>query len=223
MQKKLKREAVRIEFEGTDGAGKTTALKYFVDIARERGFSVLETREVGSPLIPINIKLRELVLSSDSNLCGEAMELIFAAMRFENDRYYAKVKDDYDFIVSDRGWFSHISYTDHNVNEKFTEDFYLNFLGKVTKKPDVVLFFNVDSAVALQRRESRGGVVDVIEAKGMEYQDKVKQSFFKYFLQGEDDNMIVNIIDANKNIKEVQARMDRALEEITESYGENND
>ena len=91
--------AIKIEVEGTDGAGKSTALKYLVEKFQASNKKVLETREVGSPLIPINVKLRQTVLDPESNLSGEAMELIFAAMRFENDRFYNKVQSDYDFIV----------------------------------------------------------------------------------------------------------------------------
>jgi len=76
---------IKLEFEGTDGAGKTTGLKYFIEEVKKRNLTVVETREVGNPNIPVCIKLRELVLSPDSGLCGEAMELVFSAMRYEND------------------------------------------------------------------------------------------------------------------------------------------
>ena len=78
---------IKLEFEGTDGAGKTTGLKYFIEQAQKRGLSVVETREVGNPNVPICVKLREIVLSKDSGLSGEAMEFVFAAMRFENDKW----------------------------------------------------------------------------------------------------------------------------------------
>src|SRR5271166_3134791 len=114
---------LKIECEGTDGAGKTTALKYFVDQARTRGLTVVETREVGNPHIPACVKMREFVLDPKSNLTGEAMEAIFAAMRFENDKWLKDLQKSHstpDLVVSDRGFFSHLSYTDHNVSEAFT-------------------------------------------------------------------------------------------------------
>ena len=55
-----------IEVEGTDGAGKTTALKYLIEKLRASGKTVLETREVGSPLIPVCVKLREIVLAPEA-------------------------------------------------------------------------------------------------------------------------------------------------------------
>src|SRR5665213_831549 len=95
---------LKIEFEGTDGAGKTTGLKYFIEEAKKRGLTVVETREVGNPNVPVCVKMRELVLSPDSGLCGEAMELVFSAMRYENDRWLKTLENSSnspDFVVSD--------------------------------------------------------------------------------------------------------------------------
>lgn len=203
--------ALKIEIEGVDGSGKTTALEYFIEQLNARDKSVLETREVGSPLIPINVELRKTVLSPDSGLSGEAMELIFAAMRFENDRLYNQVGKDYDFIVSDRGWLSHLAYTDHNVSEKFTNDLYLQFLAKYTQMPDVVLYFSVNTETALKRRISRSEGMDVIEMKGVEFQEKVRKSFERYVDDTSLSNTTVFFVNANQDIQGVRSQIDEIV------------
>ena len=208
---------LKIEVEGTDGAGKTTALKYMIQKLQERGQSVLETREVGNPHIPICVKLRETVLAPESKLSGEAMELIFSAMRFENDRYYKSLEKPYDMIVSDRGWFSHLAYTDHNVTKQFTEDLYLKFLKDYTDTPDVVIYFAVNTETALKRRIKRGeGMADVIEAKGVGYQELVRGSFEEYLADIENTapNAIVFRVDANDTIEGVRSQMDTIVEQL---------
>lgn len=209
------KKGLKIEVEGTDGAGKTTGLKYLIKKLEENGNSVLETREVGSPLIPINVKLRKTVLDPESDLSGEAMELIFAAMRFENDKFYKQAAGKHDFIVSDRGWLSHLAYTDHNVSVEFTEDLYLNFLADKTDMPDVVIYFAVDTQTALQRRESRGEGMDVIEMKGIEFQEKVRSSFEHYMSHSSLQNTKVFIVDANEDLEGVQTQLDRIIEELS--------
>lgn len=204
------KKGLKIEIEGTDGAGKTTALKYLIEQLKARGSTVLETREVGSPLIPINVKLRELVLSPESNLSGEAMELIFSAMRFENDKLMTREQSKYDFVVSDRGWFSHLAYTDHNVSKTFTRDLYLNFMAKYTALPDVVIYFSVNTDTALKRRVKRGEAMDVIEMKGVEYQELVRESFNKYLNKYANDILILEV-DANDTIEGVRAQMDSII------------
>lgn len=207
--------AKTIDIEGTDGAGKSTAFKYLIEKLRASGKRVLETREVGTPLIPVCVKLRELILDPTSNLNGISMELIFAAMRIENQKYYATVESEYDYIVSDRGWLSHLAYTDHNVNRKFTEQFYYNLVYSLTKLPDMVIYLNVDTETALQRRQKRGSGMDVIEMKGVGFQEKVRNSFLDHMdtLEKFTDTYILTV-DANRDIKGVETQMDEIIHEL---------
>lgn len=205
---------IKIEFEGTDGAGKTTGLKYFIEQARQKGLKVQETREVGNPNVPVCVKMRELVLSPDSGLCGEAMELMFSAMRYENDRWLTKLaasEDKPDMVVSDRGWFSHLAYTDHNVSTEFTHMLYGGLLQHETNLPDVVIYFDVSTQTALGRRNSRG-TSDVIEAKGVGFQELVRDSFHKYLSSNTEVKQYR--VNANDSIEGVRKQLDSILEEI---------
>lgn len=212
---------IKIEIEGTDGAGKTTGLKYLVEKLKEKKVKVLETREVGSPLVSVNVKLRELVLDPNQDICGEAMELIFSAMRFEHDRFLKAVQDDYDVVVSDRGWLSHLAYTDHNVSKEFTKELYLNFLKNKTQLPDIIVYFNVSTATALSRRQKRGETADSIEKKGVEFQDLVRESFVDYIDNIEDvtsSDTRVWTINANQDIQDVQKQLDFLIKYIIDNY-----
>lgn len=209
---------IKLEFEGVDGSGKTTALKYFIAQARAKGLKVVETREVGNPNIPICVKLREVVLDPSSNLSGEAMELIFSAMRIENDKWLQSLQNSEnppDLVVSDRGWLSHLAYTDHNVTPDFTKALYTDFLSHLTSKPDMVLYFQVSTETALKRRVKRGETMDVIEMKGIEYQNLVRDSFLKHIdAETEISDMQVLFVDANESIEEVRGVMDAILEDL---------
>lgn len=212
---------LKIECEGTDGAGKSLALIYFAEQARKRGFTVVETREVGNPNIPVCVKLRELVLDPNSGLSGEAMELIFSAMRFENDKWLSNLcesENPPDFVISDRGWYSHLAYTDHNVSPYFTDALYKSFMQEFTAGPDVVIYFRVSTDTALKRRIKRGTGMDVIEMKGVEYQEKVRESFETHLYDeycGTHDRLFD--IDANDTIEGVQKQLDAVLDAISEN------
>jgi dTMP kinase len=213
---------IKVEFEGTDGAGKTTGLKYFIEQARKRGLTVIETREVGNPNVAVCVKLRELVLDPNSGLCGESMELVFSAMRYENDRWLRTLGNQAaapDLVVSDRGWLSHLAYTDHNVSEEFTARLYLDVVGKDTLLPDVVIYFAVDTQTALKRRVKRGTGMDVIEMKGVEFQEKVRDSFEKYIDQLEatpEASTVFYDVDATQDILGVEKQLDSILDLIQE-------
>ena len=210
------KKAKIIEFEGTDGAGKTTALKYFIERLRAQGKTVLETREVGNPHIPVCVAMRETVLSPNSGLTGAEMEVVFAAMRVLNQAFYRSVQNEYDYIVSDRGWLSHLAYTDHNVNEEFTDKLYLNVMKDITKMPDAIAYLNVDTETALKRRVKRGTGMDVIEMKGIGFQNKVRDSFMEHIdnLSMQNPDVEIFEVDANQDVAGVQDQLDGVIEAI---------
>lgn len=214
---------MKIEVEGTDAAGKTTGLKYLVEKAKASGMSVVETREVGNPHLESCVKMREFVLNPANKLSGEAMELIFSAMRIESDTWLKNLKSlghfAPDLVISDRGFFSHLAYGLHNTSETFVTGLFENLMAKVTSLPDVVIYFKVDTAVAKQRMIGRGQAMDVIELKGTGYQEKVRDAFEMYFAKYTNKalasaNFRVFTVDANQNIEGVRAQLDRILEDI---------
>ena len=210
---------IKLEFEGTDGAGKTTGLKYFIERAKKHKLNVVETREVGNPNIPICVKLREIVLSPDSDLSGEAMEFVFSAMRMENDRWLKnlqKSKKVPDLVVSDRGWFSHLAYTDFNCSTTFTQRLYGNLMSLITDMPNVIIYFKVDTQTALKRRVKRGTGMDVIEMKGVEYQEQVRGAFEHHLGQAKRFNPAIRIfeVDANQDVVGVQKQLDHIFNRL---------
>lgn len=209
---------IKIEIEGTDGAGKSTGLKFLIEEAQKLGLKVVETREVGNPNVPICLKLRETVLAPDSGLSGEAMELIFSAMRLENDRWFKELKNNAnppDLVISDRGWLSHLAYTDHNVSEEFTKKLYDNFLKEITDLPDIIIYFSVSPETALKRRVRRGEAMDAIELKGVEFQDKVRKSFEKYIDQYS-KNTTIYVVNANQDLENVKLQLLEILDNIVQ-------
>jgi dTMP kinase len=212
-------KTLKVEFEGVDGCGKTTSLRYFIDQANKKGLTVVETREVGNPNVPICVKLRELVLNPDSNLSGQAMELIFSAMRFENDLWLKNLKESDnspDLVISDRGFLSHTAYTEHNVSVDFSDKLYNKFLFNLTAYPDVVIYLSIDTNTALQRRQKRGSGMDVIEMKGVGFQEKVRNSFENHLYQTSMNENVKHIfhVDANQDISGVQVQLDVILEKL---------
>lgn len=204
-----------IEVSGIDGSGKTTAVKYVATKLREKGYVVLENREVGSYHIPEALKLREIILDPASKLSGMEMELVFAAMRLMNQRMYEQVDSQYDFIVNDRGYADHIAYTRQNVNDEFTFKFYENLLKKdlrVIREPDYAVYMQLNAETAKNRRDARGDVKDKIEAQGESLQQAVSKYFDEYFLnlnnQCPKNRSLVLFVNANNELNIVQKHLD---------------
>jgi dTMP kinase len=202
-----------IEFDGGDGSGKTTAYNRFCDQLEAKGFKVLRTHEIGNPHLQFAVEVRKILLDPKNDLDGRSMELMFAAMRIENHRLYDKVKDSYDFIVSDRGWLSHPSYGEHNAPADFALALWYGLLFDEAHMPQTIYLFDVAPEVALARRVRRGTEPDAIEIKGVEFQRKVLASYLQHAaaLQQRSLSKVV-IVNANLPKEDVQKIMDMEVE-----------
>lgn len=173
------------------------------------------------------VELRKIILNPELNLDGVTMEFVFAAMRYESQKYYKSVADQYDVIVSDRGWFSHLAYTEHNVSKEFVDTFYHGVVRKMTQLPDKILYLSINQETARARRVSRGLAVDVIEAKGEGYLEKVMVTFDKLVEQFKNDsswgflNTDVEVIDANQTIENVQLQLNNVIDNLVVTLKEN--
>lgn len=107
------KRAAYICIEGVEGVGKTTQTDKLVDTLTNMGFKVLKTKEPGSPLIPITVELRKIMLDNqyDSVLTKKAREYLSQAIRsIHLEKLIIPSLYEYDFIVQDRGILSGYAY-----------------------------------------------------------------------------------------------------------------
>lgn len=107
------RQCKYIVIEGVEGVGKTTQTQKLVDYLRSKGYSVLQTKEPGTPLCPLTMQLRGIMLDNqyDNVLTRPARELISQAIRsIHLERVVYPAMQEYDFIIQDRGIVSGLSY-----------------------------------------------------------------------------------------------------------------
>jgi dTMP kinase len=109
----MTKRARYICIEGLEGTGKSTQTQLLVDYLRNKGFSVLQTKEPGTPLEPLTMTLRGIMLDNqyDAVLTKAAREYISQAIRsIHLERVIAPALNSYDFIVQDRGILSGYAY-----------------------------------------------------------------------------------------------------------------
>jgi dTMP kinase len=107
------KKAKYICLEGTEGVGKTTQTQKLVDYLRSKGYSVLQTKEPGTPLEPLTMVLRDIMLHNkyDAVLTKTAREFISQAIRsIHLERIIVPALKEYDFIIQDRGILSGYAY-----------------------------------------------------------------------------------------------------------------
>jgi dTMP kinase len=167
-------------FEGVEGSYKTTNAKRLTDYLIERGYNVLRTKEPGTLLNPLTMKLREIMLSNEyaSDMTELSREFISQAIRsIHLEKVIWQCDGAYDFIIQDRGTLSGIAYATEIGHEV---DFILGLTKKVTEADtwniysDVVLMVNDPTkglSLAEQKQEYAGG--DAMESMGDQFMKNV--------------------------------------------------
>jgi len=152
---------------------------------RSQGFKVLQTKEPGTPHVPLTLELRGIMLDQKHNdhLSTTARELINQAIRsIHLEKCVIPALDTYDFIIQDRGMLSGIAYGEASGNDVSL----LETLAQTVTKPrglsrwnrvyDLVVLLQCDPVVGLARaqvckQEFIAG--DVMEARGPEFMKTV--------------------------------------------------
>ncbi|MBR2918381.1 MAG: dTMP kinase [Campylobacter sp.] len=163
-----------INFEGVDGAGKSTQINLLKEIYKD----AIITKEPGGT--ELGLMIRNYLMSSASKISQRAEIFLFLADRAE---HYEKVlKPNYgNLILSDRSFVSGLAYAmanDDNLDIKTLIE--LNKFALCSDFGDKFVFLKADENLIRQRLFSRGQNDD-IESRGIEYLMRV-QGFMSIIL-----------------------------------------
>ncbi len=204
-------------FEGIDGSGKTTHLKYAKMALEREGFPVLATREPGGTVVAE--KIRSLILEDTpvEKLCQEAELLLFLAARAQHVKNVVlpSVRSK-NIVLCDRflaSTFAYQVYAQKVVNEAMF--FLMNSLASYDLKPDFTFFFDVEVKEGL-RRATKKREINRIDKKSIEFHQAVKKGFEGFFSKMPEDSW-EKINTKNKFEKNKDKVIKRILEVITAS------
>jgi len=140
-----------ITFEGIDGAGKSTHIAFVADLLKERGKSVVMTREPGGT--PLGEKLRDLLLHEKMHLETEAL-LMFAARREHLAQVIGPALARGDWVISDRFTDASFAYQGGGRKLGFDKLEVLEHWAHPDLQPDLTLLFDVPLDVARARLDA---------------------------------------------------------------------
>ena len=192
-----------ITLEGIDGAGKSTHLSWLADRLRERGHTVLVTREPGGT--PLGEKLREILLSQPMHLETEAL-LMFAARREHLDKVIQPALEQGGWVISDR--FTDAGFAYQGGGRGLNED-KLRALEQWVQgdlQPDLTLLFDLPVEISRQRL-ANNATLDRFEREQQEFFQRVRNAYLR---RAEQFSHRFRVIDATAGVEEVR----NALKEI---------
>lgn len=180
-----------ITFEGIEGVGKSTQINLVLDWLKTKGFSTKLLREPGSTIF--GEKIRELLLSKDSDISAHTELLLMFAARSEMIKEHLMDSRE-DFILCDRYFHASIAY--QGYGRKLSLDL-INLLinGINCPIPDLTIIYDLDVKAGFKRKTN--DVIDRIESSGINFFEDVR----KGYQQLAKERSEVEIVDASESIE----------------------
>jgi dTMP kinase len=216
------RSARYICVEGTEGVGKTTQTTKIVEGLRKLGYRVLQTKEPGTPLSPLTMELRNIMLNAkyEPEITQSARELVSQAIRsIHLEKVVAPAFSEYDFIIQDRGILSGLAYgvaCGHDIDWLMS---LTNIVVKSATPSCVCSSMHIYDQVILLQGDVKSGLDkaaqakqefiegDVIEMKGLSFMEQVNSNFAEYSVLFKTTSINID----GKSIDEVNADIMHAL------------
>lgn len=185
-----------ITLEGTEGSGKTTAIKGIAEVLRSEGHDVLVTREPGGS--NIGPKIREILLGGDA-VSPLAELLLFLADRTQHvEQVIRPHLAKGGVVLCDRFRDSTVAYQGYARGFDVALLEQLNDVATLSLKPDLTLLFDLDPEVGLARQTDK----DRLDLEPLEFHQKVREGFLE-IMKKEPERVIR--VDASLEPQQVQA------------------
>jgi dTMP kinase len=183
-----------ITLEGIEGAGKSTAARHVAEFLRERGHSVLATREPGGT--PLAERVRQIVLERGTEGVSPVTEtlLMFAARALHVDNLIRPALARGEWVVCDRFTDATRAYqgSGRGVAAALIADLARAVHGDLS--PGCTLLLDLPVAAGLARARARAGAAtDRFEAETVAFFEKVRAG---YLAIARAEPQRVSVIDA---------------------------
>jgi dTMP kinase len=196
-----------INFEGIDGAGKSTHIAYVAGWLRARGHTVITTREPGGT--SLGEKLRELLLHEKMHLETETL-LMFAARREHLAQVIEPALARGDWVISDRFTDASFAYQGGGRKLDLRKLIALEQWVHPHLQPDLTLLFDVPLEVARGRLEATRSP-DKFEQEKAEFFAATRAAYLR---RAEEFPDRFRIIDSTQTIKDIEISLDKVLSTI---------
>jgi dTMP kinase len=197
-----------ITLEGIEGAGKSTQARRAAEWLRQRGLTVVETREPGGT--PLAERIRHLVLEQGNEPLSAAAEtlLMFAARAVHVDQVIRPALARGDWVVCDRFSDATRAYQGggRGVDAALIESLARAVHPGLT--PDCTLLMDLPVGAGLARAKARAAGSDRFEAETLAFFERVRA---RYLELATAEPGRVRVIDATAPLEEVARQVTTAL------------
>lgn len=194
---------ILISLEGPDGAGKTTVLQNILPELEKSSYKVLQTREPGG--VRVAEEIRNIILSTENTEIDSKTELMLfaAACRLHMQTKMLPALAAGKMVIVDRFIDSSVAYQGYGRELGVEPVNWLNEFATDGLKPDLTLYFDIDTDVALERiMKNRADEVNRLDLERAEMHRKVRQGYLE-IVKNEPERFVT--IDASQELDKVVA------------------
>lgn len=198
-----------ITFEGIDGCGKSTQIVKAAEYLKEKGISLIVTREPGGT--PLGEKIRELILSPQNSEMKNSCELLlYLSARAQHVE--EKIKPALEkgaAVLCDRYQEATFAY------QGFGRGYPLNLLQELNAfatgglVPSKTFIFDITVECAFDRMKKTGKVPDRLEKSTKEFYRKIREG---YLALASAHPKRIKLIQGEKSIDEIFLEVKKDLE-----------
>jgi len=166
-----------VTFEGIEGSGKTTAVATLAALLRERGTTVLVTREPGGT--PLGDAVRSIFLDSLASIDPLTEAFLLNAARAQHViEVIGPALKEAQVVLCDRFYDSTIAY--QGFGRGLDVDMLLHHCQDATQRiaPDITFVLDVPAEVSAARVAARGEV-DRLEREGHAFHQRVRAGYLQ--------------------------------------------
>ena len=184
-----------ITFEGCEGVGKSTQLRFLKEYLEKIGVDAVYTREPGGT--PLAEKIRTLILTEE--MSAETEALLFAAARADHIKnLILPALDAGKTVICDRYLDSSLAYQGFGRDLGYDRVLSYNAFAVENCLPDGVLFIDMNPLESWRRKKGHVVENDRMEAEKDEFHLRVYEGF-KYAEKNRDNFLSVRP-DVDKNV-----------------------
>ncbi|MBL6702286.1 MAG: dTMP kinase [SAR86 cluster bacterium] len=193
-----------ITFEGIEGVGKSTQINLILEWLISKGYSTKLLREPGST--DFGEKIRELLLSKESNISAHTELLLMFAARSEMINKHL-IGSTNDFILCDRYYHASIAY--QGYGRKLPLDLIDQLIKGINCPiPDLTIIYDLDVKTGFKRKSN--DVIDRIESSGTNFFENVRNGY-KEIAKNRAE---VEILDASQPIELISHQTKSLVERL---------
>ncbi|MCW8931085.1 MAG: dTMP kinase [Gammaproteobacteria bacterium] len=202
-----------ITIEGSEGAGKSTNIRFIQEYLLSKNIEFISTREPGGT--PIAEKVRDLLLDkSNTNLCDDSeLLLMFAARAQHLNELIIPALESGKWVISDRFTDASYAYQGGGRGLSWQKISQLEQWVQGDLRPDGTILLDIPVDIGMERVRERGET-DRFEQEQLSFFNRIREAYLK--LAWENPNRFY-IVDTQPAIEDVHKQLMLIMDQLSAS------